>query len=226
MTISVVMPVYNAARWVGRAVASALEQRGVGLEVICVDDGSTDGSAGILDGLAAADARVRVVHQENAGQGAARNRGVERATGDYLYFMDADDELAGPDALARLAGEMAREGLDVLLFDAETRADPGLDAAANAVRAQDYVRTGDYAAVRTGRELMARMLKDRAFTVSPCLLLLDRRFVETHALRFPAARIFYEDNVFMTRVMLAAARVAHRPWQLYVRRVHAGSTVT
>lgn len=226
MTVSVIVPVYNSSPYLGDALGSVLAQTLRDIEVVCVDDGSTDGSAAILAAAAAKDARIRVLSQENRGQGAARNRGLEAARGDYVYFMDADDELAAPDALARLAEEMARESLDLIFFDAETRPDPGVTPADGALRAEDYIRRHDYTAVRSGRALFAEMLRRREFSVSPCLMMLRRAFVETHCLRFPAARIFYEDNVFMTRVVLAAERASHRPWPLYVRKVHAGSTVT
>ena len=224
--VSVVIPVYNAARWVRRAVGSVLSQLGVSVEVICVDDGSTDGSGAILDDLAAADARMRVVHQANAGQGAARNRGLGLATGDFVHFMDADDELAGPRVFEGLVAEMARDGLEVLFFDAETRLDPGQSESTRSVRAQDYVRLEDYSGVWTGRELMARMLKDHAFTVSPCLLLSRRSYLAAHGVRFPGEPIYFEDNLFMTRVVLTAVRAGHRPWRFYVRHVHAGTVVT
>lgn len=227
MRISVIIPVYNAAADLGPCLDAVLQQRGVETEVICVDDGSTDTSAEILAERARRCPNLRVVRQPaNGGQGAARNRGLDLAQGDYVYFMDADDELASPDALARLVEEMARARLDLLYFDAETRPDPGVTVDPGVVRADSYIRRHDYSGVRTGRALFADMLRRREFSVSPCLMVLRRAFVESHRLRFPSDRIFYEDNVFMTRVVLAAERASHRPWQLYVRKVHAGSTVT
>lgn len=226
MKISVIVPVCNASAYLEAALKSALSQSGVRLEALAVDDGSTDASAEIMAHCAEADRRLSVVRQANAGQGAARNRGLERATGDFVYFMDADDALAEPDALARLAGVMERDRLDVLFFDAVTRVDEGVAVPDAVVRASDYIRTHDYSGVRSGRDLFAAFLKRREFCVSPCLMMLRRSFVEANRLRFPEARIFYEDNVFMTRVLLAAKRASHRPWPLYVRKVHAGSTVT
>ena len=196
------------------------------VEIACVDDGSTDGSAAILEDLAARDGRFHVLTQANAGQGSARTRGLEQATGEYVYFMDADDALAEPDALSRLAETMEAKRLDVLFFDARTAVDEGAAVSESVVRASDYVRKFDYSGVYSGRELLSAFLKNREFCVSPCLMMLRRGFVDENRLRFPEARIFYEDNIFMTRVLLAAKRASHRPWQLYVRRVHAGSTVT
>ncbi len=89
--VSVVVPVYNAERWLGQRLDSLLGQTLRELEVICVDDGSSDASPRILADAAARDSRVRVVHQRNAGPAAARNRGLELARGTYVTAMDADD---------------------------------------------------------------------------------------------------------------------------------------
>ena len=90
-SVSVIMPVYNAAAHLEAAVQSVLRQTLQDLELILVDDGSTDGSAALCDAAAAADRRVRTVHQANAGICAARNRGLELAVGEYVSFCDDDD---------------------------------------------------------------------------------------------------------------------------------------
>ena len=97
---------------------------------------------------------------------------------------------------------------------------------ATVVRAESYVRRHDYSGVQTGRELFVNLVNNREYTVSPCLVLLNREFLMREKLRFPSARIFHEDNIFMTHVMFNANRVSHRPWRCYVRKVHAGSTIT
>lgn len=91
-TVSVVTPVYNASSYVERAVQSVLTQEGIdSVEVILVNDGSTDGSDVVIDELAARSAQVVAIHSENRGPSSARNLGIERATGRYLAFLDADD---------------------------------------------------------------------------------------------------------------------------------------
>jgi glycosyltransferase involved in cell wall biosynthesis len=90
--VSVIMPVYNAEAWLRRAIDSVLAQSYERLELIAVDDGSSDRSPELLQAYAAADARVRVLHQPcNGGVAAARNAGIAAAHGDYVAFLDADD---------------------------------------------------------------------------------------------------------------------------------------
>ena len=91
--VSVIVPVFNGVEFLGRAVESALSQTYEDVEIIVVNDGSTDGSADLAEGLKRADKRVRVVHQENRGLSAARNSGIRNAEGDFINFLDADDWL-------------------------------------------------------------------------------------------------------------------------------------
>ena len=92
-TISVIVPVYNVARYLPQCVDSILSQDYEDLEVILIDDGSTDASGEICDRYGASDSRVRVIHQKNGGAAAAKNAGLRLATGDYLTFADSDDYL-------------------------------------------------------------------------------------------------------------------------------------
>ena len=91
--ISVVVPVYNLERLVPVCLDSIASQSFADIEVLCVDDGSTDGSGAILDAFAARDPRFKVVHQANTGQATARNRALDIATGEFVTFVDADDLL-------------------------------------------------------------------------------------------------------------------------------------
>lgn len=89
--ISVVMPVYNAGEYLTRAIGDVLKQTLCELELICVDDGSTDNSPSIIKKFAAKDGRIKTVRQQNAGAAVARNRGLSMAEGQYIMFLDADD---------------------------------------------------------------------------------------------------------------------------------------
>ena len=94
MKISVVVPVYNAKKYLAKCIDSVLKQTYTDWELILIDDGSTDGSADIVDRAAASDRRIIAVHQKNAGPGEARNCGIDVASGDYVVFLDSDDYIA------------------------------------------------------------------------------------------------------------------------------------
>ena len=89
--ISVIITVYNAQDTLRRCMDSVINQTLKDIEIICVDDGSKDNSPAILQEYAAKDARIKVIHQENAGAGAARNHGMLKACGEYFSLLDSDD---------------------------------------------------------------------------------------------------------------------------------------
>ena len=89
--LSIIIPVYNAEKTVGYSIESVLAQKWDDIEIIVVDDGSSDGSLTICKEYEKKDTRIKVIHQENGGPGAARNTGLQNAKGDYISFVDADD---------------------------------------------------------------------------------------------------------------------------------------
>ena len=99
--VSIIVPVYNAERTVGRCIESILNQEYRDFELLLVNDGSTDASGSLCDGYAAKDSRIRVIHKKNAGVSAARNTALDLAQGTYLQFLDSDDWLT-PDATSSL----------------------------------------------------------------------------------------------------------------------------
>lgn len=109
--ISVVIPVYNTEDYIEHCVRSVLSQTYADLQVILVDDGSTDGSGAIVDAID--DPRVKVIHQENGGLSAARNTGLDHADGELVCFVDGDDFIE-PDMLEILYGTMDRTGADIV----------------------------------------------------------------------------------------------------------------
>jgi CDP-glycerol glycerophosphotransferase len=107
------MPVYNVESYLSEAVESVLSQDYRNLELILVDDGSSDSSGQMCDKIATQDARVRVIHQPNAGLGAARNSGIAVARGKYLAFVDSDDYLL-PKAYSQMIGALSTSGSDIV----------------------------------------------------------------------------------------------------------------
>ena len=111
--VSVIIPVYNGARYIERCIKSVLVQTYPDVETIVVDDGSKDDSGAICDRLAALDSRVKVIHQENGGVNSARRKGVENSSGEWLVFVDADDCLP-PDAIEKYSACFAN-GSEILV---------------------------------------------------------------------------------------------------------------
>ena len=110
--VSLIIPVYNTVKYLRRCLESAVSQTYENMEIICVDDGSTDGSEKIVDEFAARDGRIIAVHQENRGESNARNTGLRIASGDYIGFMDCDDWIE-PDMYEFLYHLLKANGADI-----------------------------------------------------------------------------------------------------------------
>ncbi len=114
--VTVIMPVYNADKYLHRALDDVLAQTLSDIEVICIDDGSTDKSLEIIKEYQKADSRIRIVTENNAGPSTARNKGIVRARGKYIAFLDADD-FYEPTLLSELYNLSESEGLDIAVAD-------------------------------------------------------------------------------------------------------------
>ena len=114
--ISVIIPVYNVVNYFDRCINSIINQTFKNLEIIIVDDGSTDGSSEACDKIAKIDNRIKVIHQINMGLSAARNAGLNIATGEYIAFVDSDDYLH-PRMYEILYKEMTKNEVDMVICE-------------------------------------------------------------------------------------------------------------
>lgn len=222
--VSVVIPVYNSREFIMDCVNSIREQNLKQIEIICVDDGSTDDSLHALLQLAFEDERISVYTEKNCGQGIARNNAAHTAKGKYLYFMDSDDLLA-PEALGELCQRMTVDDLDVIYFDADSFGSQDADMQKLLWYKQYYHRLHQYNGIYSGIELMSLMQENNEYRVSPVLQMLRTDFYRESQLSFPEG-IIHEDNAFTFKSMFLANRAGYSNKRYYRRRVRRGSTMT
>ena len=213
--LSVVVPVYNVERFVAECLESLVAQSYLRFEAVLVDDGSTDGSIRVAQRYAAEDPRFRIVHQANAGLGAARNRGVAEARGDYITFLDADDLLA-PGAYEAMMSTITRTGSDMVV--GTLKRDHGhRQSITRLMQANHLVRRE-----RVTLADMPLMLAD-VFAVNK---IYRRGFWESAGLSFPCG-IRYEDQPTLTRAFVSARRFDVIPELVYLWRIRDdGSSIT
>lgn len=213
--VTVIIPVYNTEQYVRQAVESILSQTLCDLEVIAVDDGSTDHSLEILNELAASDPRLRVISQPNAGQSAARNHALQLARGEYLYFMDSDDLLL-PDALQTCMELCEQHSLDFCFFDALSLDEDGQLSAIPNYNHNGYVSTTE---VYRGTDLLRHLLKGYKLCTAPWADFVRRDFFMRAVVSFREG-IIHEDELFTARLFLSADRVMAlcRPFYHYRQR--------
>ena len=219
--VSVIIPVYNTAAYVKEAVDSVRFQTLRDLEIIIVNDGSTDESLPILQQLAIEDNRIKIISQKNSGQSVARNNAVTIATGSYLYFMDSDDVIA-PQTLQTCFLRCEENGLDFVFFDAEI-----LNKDSRFVMPLMYDRSGciQETAPDSGIAMLQEQVRSNRYTPSPCLSLIRRTFFETmHFTFYPG--IIHEDQLFSALLYLQAKRVMYISQPFFKRRFREASTMT
>uniref|UniRef100_UPI001F3F9861 glycosyltransferase family 2 protein n=1 Tax=Falsiroseomonas oryziterrae TaxID=2911368 RepID=UPI001F3F9861 len=218
--VSVVIPARDAAGFVGAALASAAGQTLRALEIIAVDDGSTDATWTVLERAAAADARIRPLRRARpGGAGAARNLAFAEARGTWLALLDADD-LWLPDRLARMVAEAEASGADLLaddllLRDFETGAELGTQFG------------GEGAGWIATEELLRRDMPDAPpgppGAIGYAQPLIRRDFVRAHGLAYDETLETSEDLAFLFACLLAGARFRLSAEALYVYRVRPRS---
>src|SRR6266571_6497316 len=176
------------------------------IEILLVDDGSTDPSRAIATRIAAADRRIAVLEQNHIGPGAARNRGLEAARAPYVTFVDSDDDVTmdGCEAMLRRADE---SGADMVVAKTHTWSRPALPSRLNPHPAEAI--RGLY----TGRISMGAYAK-----------LYRRSFLQAHGIRFPPA-IYIEDRHFLLQCLIAVARLAPLEQVVYRRHLRPESTM-
>jgi glycosyltransferase involved in cell wall biosynthesis len=194
-TVSVVVPLFNKAAYVGRCVDSILGQTLRDVELIVVDDGSTDGGGEIV--RAYDDQRVRVIAQGNAGPGAARNRGVREARAKYVAFLDADDEWASTYLERGVAALDARPEIATVSFG---YVEGPRKRSSEAVWRRRGIRDG---VLRLTPESSPMFAVHALICMSPCSTIARREIVERYGgFNASAVRTYGEDNELFLKILL------------------------
>ena len=204
--ISVIIPAYNAETYLESCVRSALQQTYQNLEILLIDDGSTDSTWEICRRLAAADSRIRSIHKQNGGVSSARNAGIEAASGEMLTFVDGDDELK-------------ENGLEALI-EAQQRTGADIVAAWYDMGAPiPYPEAGDV--VWKGTEALQKSLEDHPLTYSAWAKLYTREIIGDT--RFQEGIRVNEDSLFVFRLLCKQPCFAGIKDVVYFYRPNAAS---
>ena len=217
MKLSIIIPVYNVEQYLQSCVQSVIMQTYQDLQVILVNDGSTDSSGVLCDQLAQQDSRIQVVHKENGGLSDARNVGLKVATGDYVAFLDSDDVYLLNDGLEQLMALAQAEQPDVLLFQA-----------VDVYPHHQTVRKAydvEYMATHSGAEVFAQLVRTQSFNMSACFQLIRRELLEQHQIYFEKG-LLSEDVDWSLRLWRHVSKVRAINLPLYGYQHREGSIST
>lgn len=209
MKLTIIIPAYNAGNYIEECLKSVIGQDVPedSMEIIVIDDGSTDRTGAIADEAAAACGMIKVHHQSNKGLSEARNAGIDLAKGDYVMFVDSDDLLV-KDSVGSLVESCIKDDLDILQFCAADITGSG------PVRRMTYPEAGQ---ITEGRKLLMRKIQ-----VCAPFAIYRRRFLTDNGLYFYPG-IFHEDDEFKTRAIYKAARAGAVNDIVYLVRPAEGS---
>lgn len=213
MKLSIIIPAYNAEAYLPQCLDSILAQEHQDYEVIVVDDGSTDGTAALLERYP----DVKVIHQENRGMSTARNRGLDEARGEYILFVDSDDLLTDG-ALETLVAKLSGE--DIIAFNAKKLHD--------ATGEHTYHPTIREPETTDGWTYFCRHRLEATDIHFVCIWqrAYRRQFLIDNNLRFADGILRAEDDLFTTQAMLAAKTLRTITPCLYIYRIRANSITT
>lgn len=208
MLISVIVPVYNTEHYLSVCIDSILSQTYADIELLLVDDGSTDGSGTICDEYAAKDNRIRVFHKENGGVSSARNLGLDQAQGEYIHFVDSDDIVL--QGSYQYLSEVAHSySPDVIYFGLINDASDNNALIVNDGKFYDSIKD---------------FVKQHYIRVSLCIKIIKRQSIEAHKTRFePIA--YSEDTVFNWDLLRYIGSIFHTSSILYSYTTNPNSAV-
>ena len=220
--ISVVIPMYNVASYVKECLDSVVAQNNVKFEIICINDGSTDSTLEIIEKYEKKYSNVRVYSQENRGLSATRNKGIELAQGEYIYFLDGDDKLANKNCFCDLMSQMGSYKLDMLEFDASVFFETEDLRKNSSSYERMYHRDKSYGYYENGIDLFLQLRSDNKYYCSSCIRLYRREFLLANQLSF-CENILYEDNIHTLACYMCAKAVMHINLTIMLRRVRNNS---
>lgn len=218
--VSIIIPVYNTGAYVEEAVRSIMNQTLREIEIIIIDDGSTDNSLSVVEKLAREDNRIQYFSQINQGQSVARNMGIKKAMGKYLYFMDSDDFLSA-EALEQCYLKSEELKTDFILFNAQV-----LNKQNEFGISYDYKPPAlEEDRTYSGEEILTLMLNQRSYRCSPCIHFIRFEAIELFNIRFFPG-IIHEDELFTALLYLQASGAGYINNAFFKRRFRGDSVMT
>lgn len=221
VTLSVIVPVYNTLPYLGACLQSLEKQTLAGMEVVLVDDGSTDGSGRVLRELAQKDPRFRYVGQANGGISVARNTGLRAARGRYVTFVDSDDWIAMPDSLERLYRAAVATEADIAVGHTLTVFPDGRKS----LWAERLFHASIPGEIMDGKCFFTRMYQIGSYVPMCYNYLYNRDFINGHDFSF-APGLIHEDELWTPLVITAAHRVVYTDVRHYCYYQREGSIMS
>ena len=222
--VSIIVPVFNAGEYIEECLNAILNQSLDDIEIICVNDGSIDGSLEILRKYEKEHDNIKVRDQVNQGPSVSRNRAFDVAEGKYIYCMDSDDMITSH-MIVELWNICEEKNLDILYFSGTSFYENEELEKTHSAFVNSYHRKGEYTKVLSGPELFSKLHDNEDYYPSPCLQFIRKGLLEETGIRFQE-HIIHEDNSFTFMTLLSAKRAFCVNDIYFYRRVRNDSIMT
>lgn len=221
--VSIIIPVYNVEKYLEECLESVINQTLNEIEIICVNDCSTDCSIDILNKYKAIDSRITVIeNSKNSGLSYSRNRGIEVSNGEYIYFLDSDDMIT-VDAMEELYATAICQDLDVVFFDTLLMFET--ESLKQRFIGYKSERKKEYAGIFVGQDMFVEFIQNRDWMSSVPRQFWKRKYLLDNNLKFYEG-IIHEDELFAFLALLQAKRVACLNKKYFIRRFREKSIMT
>ena len=217
--ISVIIPIYNSKNYLNDCLKSIINQTLKEIEIICINDGSTDNSLELINEIIGKDNRVKIINQTNQGTSEARNVGVKYAKGEFLFFIDSDDYLEN-NSLFELYYKANKYNLDILFFEEEQFYDD--QKLNNHKKDNSLEKINNIEKIYKGIDLFIKMEKKK-YNISPCLQLIKKEFYKKINFNFIQG-ILFEGRIMFLTLILQAERTCYINKPFYKFRKNSNST--
>ena len=223
IVLSIIVPVYNVEDYLSECLDSIVENKPPkdSIEIICVNDGSTDKSMEILNRYSSKYDFLYVITQDNGGLAAARNTGLKYARGKYIHFLDSDDCMQ-PGCYKLLIEKMEKFQLDMLFFNAHSFYENESLEEKYTWYKTGYQKNQEDGVISSGGDYFCKCHTKGNLVVQACMYITKKSLIDDNNLKFPNG-IIYEDNLFTITAMSKAHKVMHINDEFYLRRVREGS---
>ncbi len=211
--VSVIVPVYNTEKYLADCLDSIKNQTYDNLEIICINDGSTDNSATILQSYANTDPRIKIITQKNQGLSAARNAGIKKSTGNFVTFVDSDDQIE-PQMISRMINAVNKNSSDIVACSFKELYPSGKIVHFNR---HNYPQKSF-----TVTEALKAMLKEEGFMVSATMKLFPKSYFKN--VKFPLG-LLHEDVGTTYKLIMQAYKITFIPHEDYIYIHHKNSII-
>lgn len=220
--VSIIVPVYNVQQWLNKCIDSLISQSYKNIEVLLINDGSTDRSGEICDEYSSKDSRIKVIHISNNGQSVARNKGLHISKGEYVLFIDSDDYLCDREIIKKFVNILNNSKCD-FIYTSYCRFNDGNENEITEILPINL--TNKDIENKLGKNILADLITQNSFHHAPYLKVCRRDFILKNNLYFREG-YYHEDVEWSFKVFYYAKKIVIYNDSWYMRRMRENSTIT